>query len=225
MLVDDHSLFRAGLAHLLSDYSDIEVVGEAGSSADAVSQALCSKPDVILMDVDMPGEDGIDATIHVKQVLPDTRVIMLTMYAQNTYLVHALRAGAHGYLLKDASADDVVATIRLVAQGGAVMSPRMARYLLDEFIGRDAIDTQAVFKPNATGLTSREAEVLSLISVGKTTREIASQLCLSDNTVKRHTSNIFQKLHVKHRSQAAVEAVRRGLTSGDLPPRKSCDLA
>jgi DNA-binding NarL/FixJ family response regulator len=210
LLVDDHLLFRAGLARLLQDYPDLAVVGEADSAEEAVQRAEQLLPDVIVMDIDMPDEDGVSATRRIKRVLPDARIVMLTMYTRDSYVLEAIRAGAYGYLLKDASAEELVGTVRMVAQGGAVINPRLARRILDEFAGQ----TEGARERGPEGLSPREAQVLTLIAAGETSRTIARQLFLSENTVKRHTSNIYQKLHVKHRSQAAAEAVRRGL----IPP-------
>jgi DNA-binding NarL/FixJ family response regulator len=215
LLVDDHALFRAGLARLLGDYADLVVAAEAGSADEAVQRAVQLKPDVILMDIDMPVEDGVSATRRIKRALPDARIIMLTMYTRNSYVLEAIRAGAYGYLLKDASAEELVGTVRTVAQGGAVINPRLARRLLDEFAGLG----EAIMPPAKDqvheDLSPREAQVLALIAAGETSRTIAQKLFLSENTVKRHTSNIYQKLHVNHRSQAAAEAVRRGLVPPD----------
>ncbi len=215
LLVDDHVLFRAGLARLLGDYPDLVVAGEAGSADEAVQRAEQLTPDVILMDIDMPDEDGVSATRRIKRVLPDARIVMLTMYTRDRYVLEAIRAGAYGYLLKDASAEELVGTIWMVAQGGAVISPRLARRILDEFAGHAEGGAIPAKSRVHEELSPREAQVLALIAAGETSRTIAQQLFLSENTVKRHTSNIYQKLHVKHRSQAAAEAVRRGFISHD----------
>jgi DNA-binding NarL/FixJ family response regulator len=211
LIADDHSLFRAGLARLLGDYPDLSVVGEASSANEAVHKAVMLTPDIILIDIDMPDEDGVTATRRIKRALPDARIVMLTMYARDSYVLEAIRAGAYGYLLKDASADELVSTIRTVARGGAVISPRLARRILDEFARLGDSSSGPERERAADDLSPREVEILMLIAAGHTTRSIAQTLYLSENTVKRHTSNIYQKLHVKHRSQAAVEAVRRGL--------------
>lgn len=214
MVADDHGLFRAGLARLLADYPDLTVAGEAGSADEAVQKAEILAPDVILMDIDMPDEDGITATRRIKRVLPHARVIMLTMYSGESYVLDAIRAGAYGYVLKDALADELVGTIRTVAAGGAVINPHLARRILDEFAhqAEQGGDSPAKGRSHEE-LSPREAQILAFIAAGETSRSIAQALYLSENTVKRHTSNIYQKLHVKHRSQAAAEAVRRGLIS------------
>jgi len=217
LVVDDHDLVRAGIARLLGDFPDLVVVGEAGSAQEALTRAQALRPDVILMDIDMPEEDGITATRRIRERLPDTRVIMLTMHGRDQYVLNAVRAGAYGYLLKDASAEEVVGAIRAVAADGAVITPRLARRMLDDFAHQTPAGEPA--KERASDdLSPREAEILALIAGGETSRTIAQRLYLSENTVKHHTSNIFQKLHVRHRSQAAAEAVRRGLVQ---PPAGS----
>jgi DNA-binding NarL/FixJ family response regulator len=218
LLTDDHALFRAGLARLLSDYPELQIVGEAGSAEEAVRLAKSLAPDVILMDIDMPDEDGVSATRRIKRALPDARIVMLTMYAGERYVVDAIRAGAYGYVRKDISADELVSTIRTVAEGGAVISPHLARRIMDEFAQR--VEHESPVQPRARSredLSPREAQILALIAAGETSRSIAQALYLSENTVKRHTSNIYQKLHVRHRSQAAAEAVRRGLIAPEHP--------
>ena len=210
LVVDDHDLVRAGIARLLADFPELAVVGEAGSAGEAVARTLTLRPDVILMDVNMPVEDGIAATRRIRQEQPDTRVIMLTMHGGDQDVFDAIRAGAHGYLLKDASAEEVVSAIKAVAGDGAVITPRLARRLLDELAHQPPAVEPA--KTHALDdLSAREVEILTLIAGGESSRSIARRLYLSENTIKHHTSTIFQKLHVHHRSQAAVEAVRRGL--------------
>jgi two-component system NarL family response regulator len=212
MLVDDHALFRTGLVRLLGDYPDLQVVGEAGSADEAMQQAEALRPDVILMDIDMPEHDGISAASRITAMLPDTRIVMLTMFARNDYLLRAIRAGAHGYVLKDASAEELLGAIHLVAHGGVVVTSRLARQILAEFREPEAGAKQS-HPADSADLSPREAEVLALIAAGETTRSIADQLYLSEHTVKRHTSSIFRKLHIRHRSQAAYEAIRRGLVA------------
>jgi DNA-binding NarL/FixJ family response regulator len=212
LVVDDHDLVRAGIVRLIADYPDVTVVGEAGTADEALERAEALNPDVIIMDIDMPDEDGISASRRIRRSLPDARIVMLTMYGRESYVLDAIRAGAYGYLLKDVSADDLMGTIRTVAHGGAVIGPRLARRILDEFTHEAERDATSVTRTRAPDdLSPREEQILALIAEGETSRSIAQALFLSENTVKRHTSNIYQKLHVRHRSQAAAEAVRRGL--------------
>jgi DNA-binding NarL/FixJ family response regulator len=185
-------------------------VGEAGSADEAVTQAVALQPDLVLMDIDMPEHDGIYATSHITRLLPASRIVMLTIFAHNDYLLRAIQAGAHGYVLKHASAEELIGAIHLVAAGGAVVTSRLARHILAEFSEQDRSPAR-VERPRGEDLSQREMEVLALIASGSTTRSIAEHLHLSENTIKRHTSNIFQKLHVRHRSQATVEAIRRGI--------------
>lgn len=210
LVVDDHELFRTGLVRLLGDYPSLVVVGEAGSADEGVEQALRLRPDVILMDIDMPEHDGIDATLRITAQIPDARIVMLTIYARNDYLLRAIRAGARGYVLKDASAEELIGAIHLIAHDGAVVTSRLARQILAEFAEQPdkAPNIEAEDEPR---LSPREIEVLQLIAAGETTRAIADHLFLSEHTVKRHTSNIFRKLHIRHRGQAAFAALRRGL--------------
>lgn len=210
LVVDDHALFRGGLVRLLGDYPSLQVVGEAGSADEAVDQAERLRPDVILMDIDMPEYDGISATARITSMLAETRIIMLTIFARNDYLLRAIRSGAHGYVLKDASAEELIGAIHLVAHGGVVVTSRLARQILADFSGREGGGHPARTDHEAE-LSPREVEVLALIAAGETTRSIAEKLYLSEHTVKRHTSNIFRKLQIRHRSQAAYEAIRRGL--------------
>jgi DNA-binding NarL/FixJ family response regulator len=217
LVVDDHDLVRAGISRLLDDFPDLAVVGEAGSAQGALTQALALRPDVILMDIDMPEEDGIAATRRIRQRLADARIIMLTMHGSEQYVLNAIRAGAYGYLLKDASADELVGAIRAVAADGAVITPRLARRMLDDFAQQQPSgEPEKGRAPDQ--LSPREVEILALIASGESSRTIAQRLYLSENTVKHHTSNIFQKLHVRHRSQAAAEAVRRGLIAPPSGP-------
>lgn len=210
MVVDDHALFRTGLVRLLGDYPDLQVVGEAGSADEAADKAVALQPDVILMDIDMPEHDGIEATEQITTLVPNARIVMLTMFARNDYLMGAIRAGAHGYLVKDATAEELVGAIHLVAHGGVVVTSRLAKQILADFAAQEPSDKRT--RPAGTNeLSPREEEVLALIAAGETTRSIADRLYLSEHTVKRHTSSTFRKLHIRHRSQAAYEAIRRGL--------------
>jgi DNA-binding NarL/FixJ family response regulator len=217
MLVDDHALFRTGLMRLLGDYPELQVVGDVGSADEAVQMAEARRPDVILMDIDMPEDDGITATARITTTLPGSRIIMLTMFARSDYLFRAIRAGAHGYVLKDASAEELLGAIHLVAHGGVVVTSRLARQILAEFREPET-EAQQLKTTDAENLSPREVEVLALIAAGETTRSIAEQLVLSEHTVKRHTSSIFRKLHIRHRSQVAYEAIRRGLIANPGTP-------
>ena len=197
LVVDDHPLFRTGLAGLLATVPDVEVVGEAGDGAEAVTRALQLRPDVVLMDLNLPGTPGLEATRRIVAAAPECAVLVLTMVADDTSVVAALRVGARGYVLKEAGQDEVLTAIRTVAAGGAVVGPGVAARLLD--------------RPAAgASLTPREAEVLALLARGSSNAEIARELGLSLMTVQNHVSAVLTKLQVRDRTQAALRA--RGLT-------------
>jgi DNA-binding NarL/FixJ family response regulator/anti-sigma regulatory factor (Ser/Thr protein kinase) len=214
LVVDDHQLGRAGLVRLLADYVMLTVVGEAGTVAEAAAQAEALNPDVIVMTTDLLGDDGRAAVRAITQRRPDTRLVLLTGHGRDDVVFDALCAGASGVLPRDIALDELARTIHAVAQGGAVLSSRLARRLLDVLQRGDG-PAEPRRKPAPDELSAREREVLARIAAGQTCRAIATALGLSENTVKRHTSNLYQKLHVHHRSQATAEAIRRGLIPAD----------
>lgn len=213
LLVDDHHLVIEGLRAVLSTDADLEVVGEARTGREAVGAAELLRPDIILMDIRMPDMDGIAATRHVKQVAPQASVIMLTMYENPDYLFEAVKAGASGYVLKDVAGRDLLDAIHTVADGGSLLNQEV----VGRFLRRLAAEAeQATVGPIATRhgperLTPREVEVLRLIAHGLSNKEIAARLSVSVATVKTHLEHILQKLQVSDRTQAAVQAVTRGL--------------
>jgi DNA-binding NarL/FixJ family response regulator len=192
---------------MLSLEPDLLIVGEAGDGQQAVRLAKTLSPDIVLMDVRMPGTDGLTALEQLKAVAPRSSVIMLTLYDDPNYLLRAVSAGAAGYILKDASRDELVRAVRVTAEGGAIIAPSMLPALLRQ-VGRTL--TASAY-PSAEKLSARELEVLRLIAEGCTNQEIAEKLILSPTTVKTHVQNILQKLGVSDRTQAAVHAVRCGL--------------
>ncbi len=192
---------------MLSLEPDLLIVGEAGDGQQAVRLAKTLSPDIVLMDVRMPGTDGLTALEQLKAVAPRSSVIMLTLYDDPNYLLRAVSAGAAGYILKDASRDELVRAVRVTAEGGAIIAPSMLPALLRQ-VGRTLT---ASAHPSAEKLSARELEVLRLIAEGCTNQEIAEKLILSPTTVKTHVQNILQKLGVSDRTQAAVHAVRCGL--------------
>ena len=210
LIVDDHALFRRGLQMVLEQEPDIAVVGEAGDGTEAVDKAVETMPDVVLMDVRMPRRGGIDATLKIKEVLPSTKILMLTISDEEADLYDAIKAGANGYLLKEISIDEVAAAIRSVQTGQSLISPSMASKLLGEFaqMVRKAEEKPAVPQPR---LTDREMEVLTLVAQGRNNRDIAKELFISENTVKNHIRNILEKLHLHSRMEAVVYAVREKL--------------
>jgi len=210
-IVDDHALAREGLQDLLADESDIEVVGEAADGREAV--VLCSRlqPDLVLMDVRMPDMDGLTATREIKRRHPRTSVLMITMHENPDYLLEALRAGASGYVLKDAPQHEITAAVRQVRSGESPLDPRLAARLLRRLSMAMGQESQSPPGSTANPLSSRELEVLGLVRLGKTNRQIAEDLTISIGTVKRHIENIITKLEVSDRTQAVVKAFELGL--------------
>jgi DNA-binding NarL/FixJ family response regulator len=212
-VIDDQELFRRGLIMLVGAETDIEVVGEASDGEEAAALAEEKAPDVILMDVRMPRMTGTEACVQIKQVAPSAKIIMLTMSDDEADLYDAIKNGASGYLLKDASIDEVSQAIRLVADGQSLISPSMAAKLLEEF--KTISRTGARPEEMAPRLTDRELEVLNLVARGLNNREIARDLFISENTVKNHVRNILEKLQLHSRMEAVMYAVREKLL--DLP--------
>ncbi len=208
LVVDDQELFRRGLTMLLNVEPDIDVVGQASSGAEAVGVCHTEAPDVVLMDVRMPKQNGIEACASIKEAAPGARIIMLTVSDDEGDLYDAVKSGASGYLLKDSSIDEVSQAIRVVADGQSLISPSMAIKLLDEFKQMSRGDRHLNPGPK---LTERELEVLRLVAHGLNNREIAKQLFISENTVKNHVRNILEKLQLHSRVEAVMYAVREKL--------------
>lgn len=216
LVADDHAVFRRGLALVLEPEEDIEVVGEAGDGTEAVALACDTTPDVVLLDVRMPGMGGIEAARLMAQRVPATRVVMLTVSDTEDDLYEAIKAGAVGYLLKEASIEEVADAVRAVAAGQSLVTPSMASKLLNEFtVLANRVDGGRV---GASGprLTAREVEVLGDIARGRSNREIAEHLFISENTVKNHVRNILEKLQLHSRTEAALYAVRERIV--DVEP-------
>lgn len=208
MLVDDHALFRKGVASLLASCPDIEVVGEAGDGAEAVAAVRELMPDVILMDIHMPSMDGLEATRRIKAEHPYAKIVMLTVAEEERSLFDAIKAGAHGYLLKKVEPDEFLSMIRGISRGEAPISRSMASKILSEFAKR--MKGQPAEDP-AAKLTPRERELLHLLTQGSTNKDIANALGVSENTVKNHLKNILAKLHLQNRVQAVAFAFREGI--------------
>jgi DNA-binding NarL/FixJ family response regulator len=213
VIVDDQELFRRGLTMLLAAEDDIDVVGEAADGEEATRLAATIAPDVILMDVRMPRQSGIEACIAIKRVVPTVKIVMLTMSDDEADLYDAIRNGASGYLLKDASIDQVAEAVRVVADGQSLISPSMAVKLLEEFKAMSSGGTKV--DDLSPKLTGRELEVLNLVAHGFNNREIARDLFISENTVKNHVRNILEKLQLHSRMEAVMYAVREKLL--DIP--------
>ena len=210
LIVDDHALFRRGLQMVLEGESDIDVVGEAGDGHEAIERAESATPDVVLMDVRMPRRTGIEATRVIKETLPSTKILMLTISDEEGDLYEAIKAGASGYLLKEISIEEVAGAVRKVNQGQSLISPSMASKLLNEFAAMVKRRDERNQVPGPR-LTERELEVLKLVAKGMNNRDIAQELFISENTVKNHVRNILEKLHLHSRMEAVVYAVREKL--------------
>jgi NarL family two-component system response regulator LiaR len=208
LITDDHALVRQGIRAFLELQPDLTVIGEADSGEAAVRMASELAPDVVLMDLVMPGIGGVEATRQVKQVSPHSQIIVLTSYHEDEYIFPALRAGALSYVLKDVGPDELADTVRKAARGESVLHPRVASRVVQELRGARR-DTPNLF----TELSDRELEVLRLIADGLSNAEIASKLVISEKTVKGHVSNILGKLHMLDRTQAAVLAWQQGLVA------------
>jgi DNA-binding NarL/FixJ family response regulator len=208
LIADDHTLVRQGLSALFIAAPDIEVVGEAATGDEAIAKATELKPDVILMDVQMPGANGIEATRRILQTQPGIGIIMVTMLDDDNSVFAAMRAGARGYILKGADKAEVLKTIRAVAAGEALFGPAIASRMMNFF--REQPTTEAA-APAFPDLTEREREILTLIAQGQSNAAIAERLVISAKTVSNHISNIFNKLQVADRAQAAIRAREAGL--------------
>jgi DNA-binding NarL/FixJ family response regulator len=210
LLADDQRIVREGLETLLGLLEDVEVVGTAADGEEAIELAGTSRPDVVLMDLRMPRCDGVEATRRLREGHPDIKVLMLTTYADDRSVIDALRAGARGYLTKDAGAKEIEQALRQVMHGQAAIDPAVQHHLLDAIAGAG---DQSVPKDDSLpdGLTAREAEVLSLIAKGLSNAEIAAQLVVSETTVKSHINHLFTKTGVRDRAQAVTYAYEHGL--------------
>ena len=208
MLADDHRMLREGLRRSMADQG-FDMVGEARDGGEAVELAAALQPDVILMDVTMPELDGVEATRRIRAALPQIRIVMLTMHADQDVLASAIRAGASGYLVKDCSTDEIAEAVRMAAQGDTIISPKLAASMLDEVRRLD----QPAEADDDRVVTRREEEVLQLIADGCSTSEVAAGLFISGKTVKNHLASIYEKLDARDRTQAVLRAVRMGIVS------------
>lgn len=214
LIADDHQVVREGLSAILKTKEDIEVVGVAKDGVEAVEKTRQLLPDVVLMDISMPRMNGVEATREIKRENPHIGVVVLTMYAEEEYIFDLVKAGATGYLLKDADSSQIVKAIRAISEGESLIHPSVASKILNEF---SLLAEGKGRKPGRLehDLTDREITVLKLVAEGKTNKEIANALELSEKTVKNHVRNIFHKLHVYDRTQAAIHAIRKGLIELD----------
>lgn len=206
LIADDHTLFRAGLHALLKLFPEIQVVGEASTGDEAIAKAEALQPDIILMDLQMPGVNGIEATRRIVRASPRIGIIVVTMFEDDSSVFSAMRAGARGYILKEAGEEEVLRAIRAVAEGEAIFSPAIARRLVHFF--SESRQTSDLAFPELTG---REREILDLIARGESNAAIVQRLVLSPHTVRNHISNIFSKLQVADRTEAILRARDAGL--------------
>ncbi len=214
LLVDDHAVVRSGLRMLLEAQPDMEIVGEATSGSEAVHMVQRKKPDVVLMDVQMPGSNGIDATRQIKVVSPETIVLTLTMYENEQYFLEMLKAGASGYVPKRAAPDELIDAIHTVYGGDIFLHPSMANLLVQSYLGNEENKEEPI-EDVLDKLTPREREVLIQIAEGMTNAEIADKLCISIKTVDRHRENMMQKLEIHSRIDLVKFAIKKGLITLD----------
>ena len=207
MLADDHRLLRESLSRSMGEHG-FEIVGEARNGLDAVELARSLRPDVVLMDVSMPEMDGVEACRQIHAEMPDIKVVMLTMHADQHVLTNAIRAGACGYLVKDCSTEEIASAVRMAASGETALSPQLAASMLDEVRKLGTTQTR-----EERLVSRREEEVLQLIADGCSTSEVADRMYISQKTVKNHLASIYQKLDARDRTQAVLQAVRLGIVS------------
>lgn len=215
-LIDDHKLFREGVKRILSFESTFEVVAEGGDGTEVNELVEKYKPDIVLMDINMPGMNGIEATKELLQSYPDTKVIILSIHDDESYVTHALQTGAQGYLLKEIDTESLLDAIKVVYDGGSYLHPKVTHNLVQEY--RKLLEAKEVssvidqieYRKPLHLLTRRECQVLQLLSEGQSNRKIAETLVISEKTVKNHVSNILQKMKVNDRTQAVVQAIKNG---------------
>jgi DNA-binding NarL/FixJ family response regulator len=216
LVADDHPVVREGLSAIVDVEDDIAVVGQAWDGAEALRQARQLRPDVVLMDLKMPNMDGVVAIERIRAELPDTHVLVLTTYADEEYIMAGIRAGARGYLLKDALPDELVRAIRAAARGESLLQPTVAARVLDK-LSELMVTGETTSSQSAPGtrLTARERDVLRLLAGGARTHDVAEALFISERTVKTHVTSTMQKLNANTRAEAVAKAIRLGLFSGD----------
>ena len=208
LVVDDHTILRDGIRVLLQLYDDIEVVGEAGDGREGIDRARQLRPDVVLMDLAMPGLGGLEATMEIRKESPESRVLILTQHGNKEYVLPVLKAGASGYVLKKAAGTDLVTAIRAVSRGESFLDPSVAKMVLDGYVSKELEQGEAA---GFDLLSDREKEVLKLVAEGRSNKEIADLLCLSVKTVMGHRANLMEKLGIHNRTELVKFAIREGL--------------
>ncbi len=206
LLTDDHTLFRQGVKNLLSVEPGFEIAGEASNATEAIARAAETRPDIVLMDIGMPGLSGFEATRQIRRDRPETKILFLTMYDDEEYLAECMEAGASGYVLKDSPADQLTSAIRDVHRGGSYLSPRMLAHLVDDFRSQVRTETR---RSRFASLTKREKEILKLLAEGNSVKEIASNLNLSVKTVEAHKFNLMRKLDLHNKAQLVQYAIQK----------------
>jgi DNA-binding NarL/FixJ family response regulator len=217
LIADDQALVRVGLRKILEAEPETSVVGEAGDGEEAITEARRLQPDVMLMDIRMPVLDGIEATRRIVTMQPATRVLILTTFGLDTYVYDALRAGASGFMLKDAPPEEIAAAVHIVARGEALLAPAVTRAVIEEFARQQPIAAVIAPPPAVAELTPREREVFELLARGMSNPEICEQLVISEATAKTHVARILQKLDLRDRVQAVIYAYEAGLVRPGSP--------
>ncbi len=215
VIIDDHQLFREGIKRILQFEENFEVVAEGADGSEAIALVEKYRPDIVIMDINMPNTNGVEATRQLIETYPDTKVVVLSIHDDENYVMHALRTGAIGYLLKEMDADTLVEAVKVVAEGGSYLHPKVTHNLIKEYrrlaAGKnEQEETKSEICLPLHLLTRRECEVLQLLADGKSNRGISEALFISEKTVKNHVSNILQKLNVNDRTQAVVVAIKNG---------------
>lgn len=206
LLADDHTLVRQSIGRMLGAEADLELVGEAANGAEAVARCIETRPDIVLMDIGMPGLGGFDAARQIRRSRPDTKILFLTMYDDQEYLAECIQVGGSGYVLKDCTCDQLIAAVRDVQRGGSYLSPRMLSYLVDDFRTQVRADQH---RTRLAALTQREKEVLKQLAEGNSVKEIASVLNLSVKTVEAHKFNLMRKLDLHNKAQLVQYAIQK----------------
>lgn len=210
IIVDDHAMVRQGLKHMLGMEEDFEIIGEAEHGDEVIEKVLTLKPDVVLMDINLPGKNGIELTGELRRRMPAIKILALTADGDQYHLSQMIKAGASGYILKDAASETLYEAIKTVARGDAYLPPHLLSVVLNEF-RRTAVVEKKMVPPEELKLTPREIEIIGYIAHGENNKEIAKKLFISEKTVKNHVSNILRKMNLEDRTQVAVYAYQKGL--------------